>query len=76
LNQLLIEMQAVVNHENAIACLSKGIARIAAVLPRVELAALLYPTKRMKVATEELYAYILHFSSGLTIGIQKERSVI
>jgi hypothetical protein len=54
-------MQAVLNHENAIACLSKGIARIAAVLPRVELAALLYPTKRMKVAIEELYAYILRF---------------
>lgn len=49
------------NHENAIASLSKGISRIADALPRVELVSLLYPTKRMRDAVEELYAYILRF---------------
>jgi hypothetical protein len=51
----------VVNHENAIAYLSKGLAQIAEALPRVELATLLYPTERMKDATQALYAYILRF---------------
>lgn len=49
------------NHEHAIASLAKGISSIADALPRVELATLLYPTKKMMHAVEELYAYILRF---------------
>ncbi|KAF2267733.1 hypothetical protein CC78DRAFT_456466 [Lojkania enalia] len=52
---------AVLNHENAITCLAKGMTRIADVLPRMELATQLYPTRRIMDAAEELYAYIIQF---------------
>lgn len=50
-----------VNHENAIADLAKGLTKIAEALPKVELATLLYPTARVKDATKALYAFVLQF---------------
>ena len=41
--------------------LTKGLLRIANSLPRLDLAAVLYPTKRMKQAVAELYANIIQF---------------
>ncbi|KAF4545427.1 uncharacterized protein LTHEOB_5260 [Lasiodiplodia theobromae] len=52
---------AVVNHENLLSSLAKGLALVGEALPRVELAAVLYPTTRMKQALAELYAHIIRF---------------
>ncbi|PSN67616.1 hypothetical protein BS50DRAFT_522257 [Corynespora cassiicola Philippines] len=49
------------NHENAIAILAKALARIAYVLPRIELATMLYPTTKMMNEVEGLYAHIMEF---------------
>jgi hypothetical protein len=53
--------QTFINYEHAVSALAKGLYRIGSVLPRVGLAFVLYPTKRMKCAVAELYAYILRF---------------
>ena len=41
--------------------LAKGLCHIADSLPRVEFLTLLYPTRRMKQAVADLYAYIIRF---------------
>ncbi|KAF1848142.1 uncharacterized protein K460DRAFT_333887 [Cucurbitaria berberidis CBS 394.84] len=52
---------AVINHEDHLAALSKGLAKIAGLLPHSELISALYPTKKMKAAMAELYAIIIRF---------------
>jgi hypothetical protein len=51
----------VVNHETMISSLAKGLSQIGDCLPRLQLASVLYPTKMMKSAVAELYAYIIQF---------------
>jgi hypothetical protein len=53
--------QAVQNHESVMAVLAKALSRIADALPRVEFYSILYPTARMRVAVEELFAHLLRF---------------
>lgn len=53
--------QAIVEHENIGAAIIKGLCDIADALPRVELAAFLYPTKTMKQTVPVLYAHIVNF---------------
>jgi hypothetical protein len=50
-----------VNHERALTTLTNALSEIADKLPRVELAAHLYSTTRMKNAVSTLYSYILQF---------------
>ncbi|KAI3326320.1 hypothetical protein HD806DRAFT_532967 [Xylariaceae sp. AK1471] len=52
---------AVQNHETVLALLTKALSRIADALPRVEFYSLLYPTARMRIAVEELFAHLLRF---------------
>ncbi|KAK7999450.1 hypothetical protein PG990_012050 [Apiospora arundinis] len=52
---------AIQNHESVIAVLAKALSRIADALPRVKFYTELYPTERIKVAVEELYAQLLKF---------------
>ncbi|KAH0565264.1 hypothetical protein GP486_001345 [Trichoglossum hirsutum] len=52
---------AFLNHDTVISTLAKGLSQIADALPRAELATILYPTKRMKNAVAELYAYLIKF---------------
>ncbi|KAK5046550.1 hypothetical protein LTR84_008353 [Exophiala bonariae] len=49
------------NHEATISALAKGLCKVGNTLPRVRLAIGLYPTRRMKNAISELYAYIIRF---------------
>ena len=49
------------NHENVLNALATGLCRIADALPRAELAAILYPTKRMLQAVAIMYAQIIRF---------------
>ncbi|KAH7129451.1 hypothetical protein B0J13DRAFT_482768 [Dactylonectria estremocensis] len=49
------------NHEATICLVSKALSQIADTLPRVELAAVLYPTERMRRAVGNLYANLLRF---------------
>ncbi|KAK8103691.1 uncharacterized protein PG998_010724 [Apiospora kogelbergensis] len=51
----------VMNHENSIGKLAKGLSRIADRLPRAEILATLYPTPKMQEAMAQLNAYILRF---------------
>jgi hypothetical protein len=51
----------VINHEKIVSKLAEALSHIADNLPRVELAANLYPTERMQTAVAELNAYILRF---------------
>jgi hypothetical protein len=51
----------VVNHEKVVSKLAEALSNIADNLPRVQLAANLYPTERMQSAIAELNAYILRF---------------
>jgi hypothetical protein len=44
-----------------ISSLAKGLSQIGDCLPRLPLASLLFPTKMMKSAVAELYAYIIRF---------------
>ncbi|GKT75274.1 hypothetical protein ColTof4_07697 [Colletotrichum tofieldiae] len=53
--------KAAQNHENTICFLAKTLSQIAACLPRVELATILYPTNRMREAVGTLYASLLRF---------------
>lgn len=59
--QLTVCQQVVINHEEVLVVISKALSQIADSLPRVELASVLYPNKRMKSAISELFAYILRF---------------
>ncbi|KAK3312173.1 hypothetical protein B0H66DRAFT_395086 [Apodospora peruviana] len=52
---------AVINHQKLLDSLAKGLAQIAGALPRMELAAFLYPTEMMKQALAEIYASIIFF---------------
>ncbi|USP80425.1 hypothetical protein yc1106_07699 [Curvularia clavata] len=54
-------LTATLNHEKTLATLAKAMARIADALPRAELQSVLYPTKKMKSAMTDLYAYLLRF---------------
>ncbi|KAE8452953.1 hypothetical protein EG329_012140 [Mollisiaceae sp. DMI_Dod_QoI] len=49
------------NHEATISALTKALCQIGDSLPRLELAIILYPTKRMMQAVAELYAYVIKF---------------
>ncbi|KAF2195112.1 hypothetical protein K469DRAFT_3844 [Zopfia rhizophila CBS 207.26] len=49
------------NHDATISALAKGLCKIGNALPRLQLAAVLYPTARMKRAIAELYAHIMKF---------------
>jgi len=51
----------VINHEKVISKLAEALSNIADNLPRIELAANLYPTERMQAAVAELNGYILKF---------------
>jgi hypothetical protein len=53
--------QAVLNHEELLAQISKTVSRIADVLPRAELASSLYQTDRMNRAIAHLYVKIMRF---------------
>ncbi|KAL9044387.1 MAG: hypothetical protein Q9214_002470 [Letrouitia sp. 1 TL-2023] len=52
---------AVVEHENLGRTIITGLCDIANVLPRIEIAAYLYPTSAVKQAVSALYAYIIKF---------------
>ncbi|KAH8586200.1 hypothetical protein B0O99DRAFT_748479 [Bisporella sp. PMI_857] len=52
---------AVINHEKVVSKLAEALSHIADSLPRIELAANLYPTERMQTAVAELIAHILRF---------------
>src|SRR6266536_863026 len=54
-------LQAVLNHEETLLQTAKTLARIADLLPRSELASILYPTDAMATAVSHLYASILRF---------------
>lgn len=56
-----MSVQAVLNHENAIANIAKALSRIGEALPRIELAARLFPTARMTTTVEGLYSHIIQF---------------
>lgn len=58
---LTLSIQAVLNHENAIANIAKALTRIGEALPRIELAARLFPTTRMTKTVEKLYSHIIQF---------------
>ena len=49
------------NNEKLVRTLAKGLSRVADVLPRVELANILYPTARMKKAVSGLYGHVIRF---------------
>jgi hypothetical protein len=49
------------NYEATISALAKGLCKIGDKLPRIQLAVDIYPTRRMKLAVAELYAYIMKF---------------
>ncbi|KAF3228106.1 hypothetical protein TWF192_007917 [Orbilia oligospora] len=53
--------QGVMNHEELVIQLAKGITKIADALPRMELRAILYPTAQMKHLIQTLYAHIIKF---------------
>lgn len=55
------ERQGVIEQENLLSTVAKGLCRIADCLPRAELSAQLYPIPRMKEAISSLYANIIHF---------------
>lgn len=57
----LTHLKAVVNQENLLSTLANGLCRIADALPRVELAASLYPTSHMRQAVLSLYSQIIRF---------------
>lgn len=50
-----------VNHQEYITQISKALAQIAAVLPRVNVKILLFPTEEIKRAVSTLYANVLRF---------------
>ena len=50
-----------INHEESVVQLAKGLTVIAEALPRTELKGLLYPTANMKRSIELLYAHIIKF---------------
>lgn len=56
-------MQGVINHEETIRELSKSFSQIADILPRTDLALVLYPTVSMKETVAMLYAHIIKFTA-------------
>ena len=60
-HSLMDRVKSAQNHENTICLLSKALSQIASSLPRVELAMILYPTERMRVAVGNLYANLIRF---------------
>jgi hypothetical protein len=56
-----VYLQAVLNHEETLLQTTKTLTKIADVLPRSELASILYPTEAMATAVSHLYAAILRF---------------
>jgi hypothetical protein len=53
--------QAFENHENLLASLCKELSQIGDALPRIKLASVLFPTRRMELAITELYSYIIQY---------------
>ncbi|KAK6349365.1 hypothetical protein TWF730_010112 [Orbilia blumenaviensis] len=53
--------QGVLNHEEFVVQLAKGITKIADALPRTELRAILYPTAQMRQYIQILYSHIIKF---------------
>ncbi|KAK6332997.1 hypothetical protein TWF718_010822 [Orbilia javanica] len=53
--------QGVINHEELVVQLAKGITKIAEALPRTELRAILYPTAQMQNSIQILYSHIIKF---------------
>jgi hypothetical protein len=53
--------QAIVNHEESIAQLSKALAQITTVLPKADIKLLLYPTERIKLEVSILYGHLMEF---------------
>jgi hypothetical protein len=49
------------NYEELLTQIAKTLTRIADVLPRSDLTAILYPTERVKEAVAQLYAHIIKF---------------
>ncbi|KAK2613560.1 hypothetical protein N8I77_000467 [Diaporthe amygdali] len=49
------------NHEASFILLAKALSQIADTLPRLEFSMVLYPTDRMKLAFEDLYAHLIKF---------------
>lgn len=60
-NDLKYVNQAIVEHENLGRAIITGLCDVADALPRVELAAFLYPTNAVKQAVSVLYAHIIKF---------------
>ena len=58
---ILRGMQTVLNHQELVKELSKGLAHIADLMPRANLSLVLYPTDMMQDALAQLYAHILRF---------------
>jgi hypothetical protein len=56
-------LQGVINHEETIRELSKSFSQIADILPRTDLALVLYPTVSMKETVAMLYAHIIKFTA-------------
>lgn len=57
-----IKLQVVLNCETLTKELTRSICQIADVLPRAEVALLLYPTPRMRASVANIYKHILRFS--------------
>ena len=58
---IVLLRQAILAHEELLSSFTKTLSQIANTLPRVELIAVLYPTRRMKETVAELYANIIRF---------------
>ncbi|TVY56795.1 hypothetical protein LSUE1_G009196, partial [Lachnellula suecica] len=54
-------LMGIINHEELVKNLAKGLCQIADALPRIELKSIRYPTEHMKDAVAFLYAQILKF---------------
>ncbi|KAK6512579.1 hypothetical protein TWF481_001463 [Arthrobotrys musiformis] len=53
--------QGIMNHEELVVQLAKGITKIADALPRTNLRLILYPTAQMRYSIQTLYAHIIKF---------------
>lgn len=55
------DAKAVINHEELTKQIAKALSKIASVMPRTDLALVLYPTEKMQDAVARLYAHIMKF---------------
>lgn len=63
--------QAIINHEESLAQLSKALSQLADVLPRTELCLVLYPTQAMMDSVALLYGHIMRFTQRAVVSYGK-----